>query len=262
MLERPAIPISEATIKDYALLGEIDFQHPFFAPFSDPRFSDFTKIHFWKHRRLDPAALGGARVIAKFDRGDPAVLQIPLGRGSVVVLASTWRPTDSQLALSSKFVPLLHAILEQSTSIPVSKAQYFVGDVIPLTVATGLSVKKPDGTEIAIAADPPSIEPEQPGIYTVSPGNQRFVVNLSPEESRLTPLPLDRFNALGVPLESPVLDPAVAAQRAATAQAVELEGRQKVWRWLIAGALGILLLETLIAGKLSGAQRSSTVPTS
>jgi hypothetical protein len=36
---------------EYLLLGEIDFTHPLFVPFANPRYSDFTKIHFWKHRR-------------------------------------------------------------------------------------------------------------------------------------------------------------------------------------------------------------------
>jgi Aerotolerance regulator N-terminal len=263
LLESSPIGVTEAPVKDYALFGEIDFQHPFFAPFADPRFSDFTKIHFWKHRRIDPSALPGARVVAKFDRGDPAVLQVPLGLGSVVVFTSTWRPVDSQLALSSKFVPLLHALLEQSTDIPVTKAQYFVGDTLPMpSDPKGFTVRKPDGVEVRVEAGERFSGTDQPGIYTVSPGNRRFVVNLVPEESRLTTLPLDRFMALGVPLQPPQLDPLTAAKRAAEAQAVDLEGRQKVWRWIIATALGVLLIETLIAGKLSGANRSSTVPTS
>src|SRR5205814_449171 len=48
---------AEAGVSGYAMLGQIDFQHPLFAPFADPRYSDFTRIHFWKHRRvrfLDP----------------------------------------------------------------------------------------------------------------------------------------------------------------------------------------------------------------
>jgi len=262
LLERAAPTITEAPVKDYVLLGKIDFQHPLFAPFSDPRFSDFTKIHFWKYRRVDPSTLPGARVIAEFDRGDPAVIQIPLGRGSVVVITSSWKPADSQLALSSKFVPLLHALLEQSTDIPPTKAQYFVGDIIPMSSSTtGYTVRKPDDTEVRIDSGGAFAATDQPGIYAVSPGGRRFVVNLSPEESRLTPLPLDRFTALGIPLQKPEVDPKIAAQRANAAQAFEIEGRQKVWRWLIATALGVLLLETLIAGKLSGANRSSTVPT-
>jgi hypothetical protein len=262
LLERSAISVTEAPVKDYALLGEIDFQHPLFAPFADPRFSDFTKIHFWKHRRIDLSTLPDSRVIAKFDRGDPAILQVPLGRGSVVVFSSSWRPVDSQLALSSKFVPLLHALLEQSTDIPATKAQYFVGDTLPMpSDPQGFTVRKPDGTDVRIESGARFSDTDQPGIYTVAPINRRFVVNLAPEESRLTPLPLDRFTALGVPLQPPPLDALTAAKHAAVAQAVELEGRQKVWRWMIAVTLGVLLLETLIAGKLSGANRSSTVPT-
>ena len=48
----PELQITEAG-GDYALLGEIDFTHPLFAPFDDPRFSDFSHIHFWKHRRME-----------------------------------------------------------------------------------------------------------------------------------------------------------------------------------------------------------------
>src|SRR5208282_4585634 len=45
----PELDIKEAA-GDFALLGEVDFNHPIFAPFADPRYSDFSHIHFWKHR--------------------------------------------------------------------------------------------------------------------------------------------------------------------------------------------------------------------
>src|SRR2546422_9429177 len=35
------------------------------SPFADPRFSDFTKIHFWKHRQLQTDRLPGARILAR-----------------------------------------------------------------------------------------------------------------------------------------------------------------------------------------------------
>ena len=47
---QPGGEMAEAT-GEYALFGEIDFSHPIFAPFADPRFSDFSRIHFWRHRR-------------------------------------------------------------------------------------------------------------------------------------------------------------------------------------------------------------------
>ena len=251
LLEIPAFSASEAKVKDYAMLAQIDFQHPLFAPFADPRFSDFTKIHFWKYRRFDAAAIPGTRVLARFDSGDPAITQTPLGKGSVVVFASSWRPLDSQFALSSKFVPLLNSLLEQSSNVPVPKAQYFVGDEVPLAPSPQpLTIRKPDATELAATGS--FTATDAPGIYSIAPGTQRFAVNLAPEESRLTPLPPERFTSLGVPLRKSVrTTPVETAQREAQAQAAEIENRQKLWRWLLLAALVVLLLETLIAGKLS-----------
>lgn len=243
-----SLPATEAPARDYAMLAQIDFTHPLFAPFADPRFSDFTKIHFWKHRRLDLSAIKDARVLAKFDSGDPALVQVPLGSGSVVLLATTWRPADSQLALSSKFVPLLHALLDQSSRLPAARAQYFVGDEVALPPGA-TSVRKPDGTELPVAAK--FAQTDLPGIYAVTPGTTRVVVNLAPEESRTSPLGLERFTALGVPLSREAASLAQTEKREARAAAVELESQQKLWRWALLAVLVVLLVETLVAGRLS-----------
>jgi len=259
LLDIPALPAQEAVLKDYALLAEIDFRDPLFVAFADPRFSDFAKIHWWKYRRIDPTTLPGARVLAQFDSGDPAIVQASLGKGSVVVFASSWRPVDSQLALSSKFVPLLQALLEQSSSLPVQKAQYFVGDEVTLpSNREPATVRKPDGVEVSVAPGTKFSATDQPGIYTVSPGAQRFVVNVPPEESRLAPFSAERFLHLGVPFHTEHETPAPAARREEHAQAVELENRQKLWRWLLLAALGVLFLETFLAGKLTHTAGGST----
>ncbi len=260
LLEIPALSASEAPTKDYALLAQIDFQHPLFAAFADPRFSDFTKIHWWKHRRFDVAPLVGARTLARFDDGDPAIIQAPLGKGSVMLLTSSWRPLDSQLALSSKFVPLLHAMLDQSSDLPAQKAQYFIDEEVALPGgAQPLTVRKPDGTEVPAAPGTKFSGTDQPGIYTVGPGTMRFVVNLATDESRVAPLSPDRLTSLGVPLHTEHETPVEIARREGQAQASEIENQQKLWRWLLAGALGLLLLETHFAGKLSRTSGSSTV---
>jgi hypothetical protein len=198
--------------------------------------------------------------VARFDSGDPAIVQVPLGKGSVVVFTSSWRPVDSQLALSSKFVPLLHALLEQSSSLPPQKAQYFIGDEVPLPGGTQpLTVRKPDGTDAAAAPGAKFSATDLPGVYAITPGGQRFVVNLTPDESRLTPLPAERLISLGVPVRSGHETPAEIAKREGQAQAAEIESQQKLWRWLLVAAVGLLLLETLFAGKLSRTTAGSTV---
>jgi hypothetical protein len=259
LLETPLLTASEATLKDYALLAQIDFQHPVFSLFADPRFSDFTKIHFWKYRRFDMARLPGARALARFDNGDPAIVQVPLGKGSAVIFAASWRPVDGQLALSSKFLPMLHALLDQSSNASAQKTQYFVGDEVPLPPSDSPSaVRKPDGTETAVAPGVKFTAADQPGVYSALPGNVRFVVNLAPEESRISPLPPERFASLGVPLKKAG---AAASPESLNSQlrlqAAEMESRQKLWRWLIVAALAILAAETLLAAKVS---RPSVIP--
>ena len=250
LLELPGLDAEEAKVRDYSLLAQIDFQSAPFTPFDDPRFSDFTKIHFWRHRRIDAAKLAGARVLATFEDGDPAMLRVPLGKGAVIVLASTWRPADSQLALSSKFVPMLHALLDESAGMPPARPQYFVGDEIPLPPgARPFTMRRPDGATSEVAAGGRFADTALPGIYVAEPGSLRFVVNMDPEECRTSPLAPDRLAALSLP-SSPATSAAAVSAGERTASR-ETEQRQKLWRWLVIAAVIFLLAETLSAAKLS-----------
>lgn len=256
---RDQVTLDEAPVSNYAMLADIDFRDPLFAPFADPRFSDFTKIHFWKYRRIAPDAIPGARAIAKFDGGDPALLEARLGKGRLLVLSSGWQPQDSQLALSTKFVPMLYALLDESVGATPQPAQYRVADVIPLGVAaaqgqTPVVIGMPDGTQLRI--DPGQTNLTQtliPGIYTItSAGRSRQVaVNLDPTESRTTPLTSDELERLGAPLtpQKPIL--IRQAERKTQLRNAEIENRQKFWRWCLIAALGVLLCETWLAGRAS-----------
>ena len=47
-------------------MGEIAFDHRLFAPLAGTQYSDFTKIHFWKYRRLPADSLGEAAALPKW----------------------------------------------------------------------------------------------------------------------------------------------------------------------------------------------------
>ena len=249
--------LAEASLKNYAILGEIDFRHPLFAPFADARFSDFSKIHFWKYRTLEAGAVPAARVLAKFDSGDPALLEVPLGKGRVLLLTSGWQPADSQLALSTKFVPLLYAMLEHSGAGAPLPSQYHVGEVIPLPAAnpggkSGLAVRAPDGSRVDLAAGETSFSGTlAPGIYTLASAQppRRFAVNLDAAESRTAPLSVDELERLGVPLARQETAVARAVQRKVRLQDAELEGRQRLWRLCLLATIGALLFETWLAAR-------------
>jgi hypothetical protein len=262
-----AVSAEEAVTGGYALLGQLDFEHPLFAPFADPRFSDFTKIHFWKYRRLDAAQFKGGRVLARFDKGDPALLQVPVGKGLLFVLTSGWHPADSQLALSSKFVPLLFSLLDLSGGIKAQLAQYLVGDPVSFAAtnaAQTFTVRKPDGAEVPVKAGDRFTATDQSGIYTVSAGQftQRFAVNLDPSESRTAPLALEELERLRLPVQAPGPERVKQEEKKRLRlQAAELEQRQKLWRWLIVAALAVLVLETWLAGWLTRRNLGATPTT-
>jgi hypothetical protein len=236
----------------YAMWGQIDYTHPVFAPFADARFSDFTRIRIWAHRRLDPAGLPGARVPARFDNGDPAVIEAPLGRGLVLVLASGWQPADSQLALSSKFVPLLWSMLEHGNVVRETRPGVTVGEPIAVDPAVGeATVVRPDGVRLALPEGARAVGTEMPGLHRVAGarGERTVLVALDPAESRTEPLAPEELEALGVPLAATTPAAPVAAAAAATLAAAEAEARQPLWRWFILATLVILLLEGVIAGR-------------
>ena len=143
----PEVQMTEAT-GDYALLGDIDFSHPIFAAFSEPRFSDFTQIHFWKHRRWEIPTGAQAHVLAKFDDGSPALAQLSVGKGNLLVLASGWDPIESQLAVSSKFPPLMQRMLDWSGADKPMRFQFLTGDAIPSPGSAGVSTASSPVSEI------------------------------------------------------------------------------------------------------------------
>ena len=245
----------EADVDDYAMMGNIDLEHPVLAPFSDPRFGDFTKIHFWKYRKLELEKLTKPTVVARFDNGDPYIIESTAGNGTLLILTAGWHPTDSQLARSSKFVPLMYSIMEARGGGTIGQAQFFVGDAIELPEPLpGRSlpdeITKPDGTVVANEGQTFS-DIDLPGVYTA--GDLRFAVNLAATEAKTGVMPIEKLEQHGVKLEQAKSEAEAQQDQEAKrhAQFVELENRQKIWRWLIVIAFVTLIAETLVAAKAS-----------
>ena len=237
---------------DYVMLSDIDFTHPLFAAFDDPQYSDFTKIHFWSHTRFAIVESPATNVVARFDDGSPALWELKLGQGQVFVLASSWRPESSQLALSSKFVPLVLGILEQASGGVPPLPSYLVNQPVAFPErARPDVVEKPDGTQIDITEQMQYFgNADQPGVYRVHSSQHQaaFAVNISPHESETELLDYDRLAQFGIPLgDQPTYEEQLERQR--QLRDIELEDQQKLWQWMIALALCVLTLETWLAGR-------------
>ena len=237
-----------------AMLGEIAFDHPLFAPLAGAQFNDFTKIRFWKHRRIDPRPLGEARVLARFEGGDPAVVEKPIGKGRLVVLASGWNPVDSQLARSSKFVPLMAALLEGRTPPPVELASLTVGDRVPLPgrgpghdpQARRLDRRR-RGRRGLVRRDRPA------GRLRDRVAARLAVVRGQPRPGReqdRARWPSRPWSSSAAGWRAGPAKEALDREHLRQLQNAELEGRQKLWRALILAAIGVLIVETWLAGRL------------
>lgn len=249
--------IEEGAVEGDLMLGEIAFDHPLFSALAPAQYNDFTKIHFWKYRRISTDHFKKARVLARFENGDPAIVEQRVGKGRLVVLASGWNPADSQLARSSKFVPLMSALLEVGEARPPARSIHLVHDRVPLPTSVtegatkGLVVRTPGGGTVATAVGSTAFAAtDQPGVYTIetAAGPREFAVNLDPMESKTTPLHVETLEQFGCRLAD--RDAAtVDREHLRQLQNAELEGRQKLWRWLIVAAIGILIVETWLAGR-------------
>lgn len=287
----PGCSVTEASVKDYAMFGQIDFASPLFANFSDARFSDFSSIRFWHFRnlKLDEGSSDSVRILARFDTGSPAIVeyQHPSG-GRVFVLATGWQPDDSQWALSTRFPPMIQRFVTLANPRQGGHHLMEVGQRINPSALTGSqnwTLTRPDGSpfmpplmnpaaieesnaENAALADSTAVSSlvlDEPGRWTLSSDSTEgqksisLLVTVAASESRTDPLPAGQLQALGMSPDVAAVSESsqkpLDAKIAAQLDASELESRQKFWRWVLLAGLGCLALEGIVSFSLERRQQ-------
>ena len=229
LLDAPDLRVDEAGGAEYALVSSVDFRDRLIAPLSEPGFSDFSNIRIWKHRVL--SGLGeSARAILKLDDSAPLLLERRFAAqqesdvdGHLWVLSAGWQPEQSQLALSTKFVPLMLGMVGNDMQLGLASA--VVGDA------------SEDGVW------------SEPGIQIDGSGAP-LAINLAWTESETSPLEVDRLSEFGARLSS-VQSREQDRMVERALRDVELESRQAWWQWLIFATLGVVALETVYSGRNS-----------
>lgn len=274
LIEADSLPIREADVVDYEMLQAVDLSHPVFSPFDDPRFADFSKLRFWRYREFDLSALPEAKVLASFESGSPAIFEIDYGKGKLTAFAAGWNRSDSDLAVWSKFVPMMNGLLEYLGRRAVFPTQYFVGDEIKLEQFrfdnAEIAIRLPNGKTIS-ASQNDSLKLNAKGLYTFAPSEQQFAaadairiaVNIPPDESKTAPVSSELLLAAGVPIESySAMQISQPANSQSTRQLMnqELESQQKLWKWILLAAITILFIETGLAAKRQKVASAATSP--
>ena len=254
LMDLETVQISEAEVDDYAMLQDIRFEHPLFAPFADTRFNDFTKIRVWQHRLIESDHEHPWDPLIRFDNGAPALVQRDLDEGTIWILTTGWQPKESQLALSTKFVPLLSGMFDSTIDLESSTDDYEVGDVVSFADAQeSVEVIAPTGDTYRIETSPFELDTTDiPGIYMASVDGtaRQFAINLSAREGQTDVMDPVELEQRGIVIQD-FLSEAELTENDRQLKDVELESRQQIWRWLILGALGFLLAESWLSGRLS-----------
>jgi hypothetical protein len=242
--------IAGSTERNDALLGEIDFQHPLFAPFADPRFSNFTQIRFWKPIPIEMPEDTQAITVARFDDTSPAVVEVPVGEGRLIVWGDGWSTASGQWVLSSKFVPWLQGLVERSIGGPTRPSLADTSDIVHLT--GGRTAQWRDAkAEAGMFSDE---APTAPGLYQLRQGEStRWVaLHVPPSESKNEQLELDTWEQLGVPLHVETdLKPGITeTTKTAIGPSTMLESEQQFWRWLLIAGIVVLAIESLAAARV------------
>ncbi|MBL9181406.1 MAG: BatA domain-containing protein [Verrucomicrobiaceae bacterium] len=241
------LTITPETSDDYRMLAEVKTEHPLLKPFADPKLRDFTKLRFWKHRVIAGA---GLETLATFDNGHPAILSARVGKGTLIVLASGWHPADSQLALSTKFVPLLYGWLAAAGFSHDPAATLFVGDELPLDAAQPHTITDPEGKTHNLKPGE-RFTASQPGLFKLqtSAHTHTLAVNLSPDESRVLPIDAAKLAQYGLKLSNAAESASESSTSDQRLTASDSEQRQHLWWWFLIALLAVLLLETALAGR-------------
>jgi hypothetical protein len=141
-----------------AKLSAIDYGHQIFEPFRAPRSGDFASARFYSYRGM--VAAKDATVLARFDTGEPALVERAQGRGRVVAFASTLDLGWNDLALKPVFLPFVHQVSRRLASYREQPPWLTVGQVLDVTAAEAAA----GATTPAAAAAPRTV---------LSPSGQR-----------------------------------------------------------------------------------------
>ncbi len=147
-----------------ARLSGMDYGHAIFEPFRAPRSGDFSTARFYSYRGLSAAK--DASVLARFDTGEPALVERAAGRGRVLVFASTLDLSWNDLALKPMFLPFVHQLGRHLSGFKEQPAW--------LTICQVLDV---DAAEIAAGATSGSAARAAAGRAILTPSGQRRDLN-------------------------------------------------------------------------------------
>lgn len=235
------------------------------APFGEGDSPALAEADVFSYRLLAPGP--ETAVLARFDTGDPWLVEGTRGRGRVLLLAAPVDAEGGTLPVNPDFVPLVHEWLFHlaSTSIGLRASRAGEPLVIDLPVPVVESVKelsatRPDGTSVRASVVRESAgararidDTSESGVYRIAlaeaPGG--FVYGLVEGDGRESdPAPLEPAEASKLAEGWPLAFETDVDRLSSRLAETHRGGRREIWRVLILAALGGLCVEIWLTRRL------------
>lgn len=230
-------------------LGDVRLDHPLFSPFRDAA-AALSAVRFLRYPRMEATA--GAEVIARFDDGQPAVIDRREGTGKVVVVGMPLDAQSGDFPLQPAYLPMLKRLVLYTSGRDAPRLWRTTGQswLLPASLKEP-AVTIPDGSIVRPPRDTvgSTVALNAAGVYAVYDGKvqgepiDRLAVNAPATESDLTPVD-PREMLIGVRQTS---DTTASASDQPTR--TETESRQRFWRLLLIAAALLLFTETVFANR-------------
>ena len=242
-------------------IGEFKTNADAFAVFGPPESGDLAIPQFFKRYTLTPAE--GASPLAFFEDGLPLLILGAVGRGQVALVNSSADTSWNDWPKHKTFLPWLHRLGRQlaakASHAPAPQAGNMLAeddmeiDLADTAPKGQLVLQGPGGQKLPLAADGGrrfhASGSFMPGVYSVQGEKgleiERVAVNLPPQESDLAAMPALEFQKQLVRHEEPPRTSPGALLFGSKSSQKEL------WRLVLLGVLGLLLMETLVSNRTS-----------
>jgi hypothetical protein len=247
----------DRTRGDAARVGSLEYGHPVFEPFRAPRSGDFSSIPVYGYRNVTAAK--DAQVLARFDAGTPAVLERRLGRGRVLLWASTLDVSWSDLPTKPVFLPFIHQTVRHLAGYAEPEPWLTVGQVLNASAAIAKApamprvLLTPTGRRLPLDDEGSDVlELTEQGFYEIrGEQNQAEVVvaaNVDPAEADLTPMDPKEITAAAVGGGE-----AEGSQNGVPLTPEAREKNQRLWWYLLIAGILLLGVDTLLSNRMAKA---------
>ena len=260
-------PVAESSA---GLLDPLEYNHPMVREFRGHERAGLTRTPVYKYIKLDIPEESSARVVLKTAEGDPLIVEEPIHRGRVVLVATSADVSWTDMPALPVYVPLVQEMLAYCLADQLNRRNVLVGQAMVDSVATSalevpVWLQTPDGRTRTLRIEGDGeygtfryADTPLSGIYSARFGapvsqTRQFAVNIDPVESDLTHLDEETFRNRVWPQAVLLTEttPEIAVQRSPA----QIASGGFISVALLNVVLGLLLLETFMAWRYGTDQR-------